>query len=73
MNESLTKRELINYCANPLHNCVVGSTPYSNTVVRISSQAVIKFGVRVRKAEAINQLKACTLVDPQIVCIPKVH
>ncbi len=73
VDEYSTKRELIEYCANPPHNCILGGAPYGNTVVQISSQTVIKFGVGVTEAEAVNQSKAYALVDPQIVRIPKVH
>lgn len=73
VNQYSTDTELIKYCANPPRGCYLGGSPYGNKVVRISSQAVVKFGVGVTEAEAINQSKAYELVDPRVVRIPKVH
>jgi hypothetical protein len=73
VNEYSTERELIEYCANPPRECILGGAPYGNKVVQISSQAVVKFGVGVTEAEAVNQSKAYELIDPQVVRIPKVH
>jgi hypothetical protein len=64
VNEYSTERELIKHCANPPHECILGGAPYGNKIVQISSQAVVKFGVGVTEAEAINQSKAYELVDP---------
>jgi hypothetical protein len=64
VNEYSTETELIKYCANPPHECILGGAPYGNKIVQISSQAVVKFGVGVTEAEAINQSKAYELVDP---------
>lgn len=73
VNEYSTKAELIKFCVSPPQECILGGAPYGNKVVQISGQAVIKFGVGVREAEAVNQSKAYELVDPQVVRIPKVH
>lgn len=73
VNEHSTKTDLIEYCTSPPHRCVLSGVPYGNTVVQISSQAVIKFGVGVTEAEYVNQSKAYELVDPQIVRIPEVY
>ena len=71
VNQCSTNTELIKYCANPPHECILGGIPYGNKVVQISSQAVVKFGVGVTKAEADNQVTAYEVVDPQVVRIPK--
>jgi Phosphotransferase enzyme family len=73
MNEYSTNMELIEFCANPPQECVLGGIPYGNRVVLISSRALVKFGMGLTEDEAINQSKAYELVDPQIVRIPKVH
>jgi Phosphotransferase enzyme family len=73
VNEYSTEQDLIEYCANPPHDCILGGAPYGNKVVQISSKTVIKFGVGVTEAEAVNQSKAYELLDPKVVRIPKVH
>lgn len=73
VNRYSTAAELTEYCANPPPECVLCVSPYGNKVVRISSQAVIRFGIGVTETEAINQSKAYVLVDPHIVSIPKIH
>jgi aminoglycoside phosphotransferase (APT) family kinase protein len=64
--------ELIAYCLSPSARQVGGST-YGNLVVRVSEIAVIKFGMGLSKDEAENQERAYSLVDPNIVRVPRVH
>ncbi|MCJ1345566.1 hypothetical protein MMC31_003773 [Peltigera leucophlebia] len=59
--------------ANPPPESILEGAPYGNKVVKISDQAVIKFGVGVTEAEAVNQSEVYELVDPQVVRIPKVY
>ena len=68
-----TDMELINYCINPPREHILYDAPYGNKIIKISDQIVVKFGVGVTKAEALNQSKAYELVDPRIVRVPKVH
>lgn len=73
MDQHSTNMELIKYCANPPPESILGGAPFGNKVVRISDQAVVKFGVGVTKAEAVNQIEVYKLVDPEVVRIPKVY
>lgn len=73
IDENSPEIELISYCMNPLPDSILGGTPYGNKVIKVSSQAVIKFGFGVTEAEAFNQSGVHKLVDPQVVRIPKVH
>lgn len=73
VNERSPTEELIKYCANPPPDRILGGAPYGNKVIKISSQAAIKFGFGVREAESINQSKVYELVDPHVVRVPKVH
>ncbi|KAI9888493.1 MAG: hypothetical protein M1814_006884 [Vezdaea aestivalis] len=68
-----TDAELFAFCAHPPEECILCNAPYGNKVIRISSQAVVKFGVGVTRIEAENQSKVYELVDHRIVRIPKVH
>ena len=43
------------------------------SVVKISEQVVIKFGLRVTESEANNQREAYRLLDPSIVRVPQVY
>lgn len=53
----------------------LGGAPYGSgrRVVKISEQAVIKFGIGVTESEANNQRGAYQLLDPSIVRVPQVY
>jgi hypothetical protein len=73
INEHSTEDELIAYCANPPAERVIGGIPYGHKVVRISKQAVIKFGYGISQTEAVNQSKAYELLDSRVVRVPEVR
>ena len=73
MNQYSTDMELIKYCANPPPEKLLGGALCGNKIVQISDQIVIKFGLKVTNAEAVNQSAVYNLVDPQIVRVPKVY
>ena len=73
VNHYSMNTDLIRYCANPPQECILGDVPYGIKVVLISRQAVVKYGIGVTNAEAVNQSMAYELADPQVVRIPKVH
>ena len=51
-----------------------GSDPtFIGRVVKVSEQAVIKFGIEVTESEANNQRGAYRLLDPSIVRVPRVY
>ena len=50
----------------------IGVQQYGNKVLRLSAEVVVKYGVGVTKDEAANQEKACELLDPKVVRVPKV-
>ena len=64
--------ELIALCADPAHE-VIGGEPYGNQVVRISDEAVVKFGIGVKEEEAKNQSAAYELLDRNFVRVPRVY
>jgi hypothetical protein len=71
--EHSSESDLIAYYANPQVNHVLGGTPSGNKGVRISSLAVIKFGIGVTRDEADNQAKAYELVNHEIIRMPQVY
>lgn len=46
---------------------------YGGRIVKVSEQAVIKFGIGVTESEANNQRGAYQLLDPSIVRVPRVY
>ena len=72
MDIVLDRQALIKLCSNPYRE-VFRQVLYGNTVVRISDSLVVKFGARVKEAEALNQREAYQLLNPHIVRVPKVY
>ena len=69
--QALSQQELIEYCRNaPVENHLGGSDD-GNRVVRFDTNYAIKWGYGVFEQEYHNQLEAFTLVDPNIVRVPK--
>ena len=65
---------LVAICSSPsceiLGEILEGS---GRRVVKISEQAVIKFGIRITESEANNQIGAYLLLEPSIVRVPWVY
>lgn len=71
-HDTATNEELIALCFS-LAREVLGGAPYGNIVIKISDQAVVKFGVGVKEEEANNQRRAYELLNPSVVRIPRVY
>jgi hypothetical protein len=65
--------ELITYCLSGPRDRIIGGTSDGNLVVRVSEQTVIKFGPGLSKDEAVNQQKVYSLINHNIVRVPRVH
>jgi hypothetical protein len=57
------------FCDTPDGNFIGGN----HRVVKISNEAVVKFGISVNIEEANNQRRAYSLLNPHIVCVPRVY
>ncbi|PVH85952.1 hypothetical protein DL98DRAFT_511042 [Cadophora sp. DSE1049] len=68
-HEDLSDLEIVQRCADP-HRQLVGA---SKNVVRLSDDAVVKFGWNVTAEEACNQRRAFELLDRNIVRVPQVY
>ena len=65
---------LVAVCSSP--SCeTLGEAPEGSgrRIVRISEQAVVKFGIGVTECEANNQSGAYLLLDPRVVRVPQVY
>ena len=71
-HDTATNGQLIALCSNPNRE-VLGGAPYGNEVIKISDQAVIKFGLGVQEGEAENQIRAYSLLNPHTVRVPCVY
>ena len=71
-DEIMTDDKVVVLCSSPTRELIYGKCG-SNRVVKISDQAVVKFGVEVREKEARNQREAYNLLDRDIVCIPRIY
>lgn len=73
-HETATEEELVSYCTqpNPVRN-VIHELEGGHSVVRISTDAVIKYGFGITKEEADNQRQAYHLIDPTIIRVSRVY
>ncbi|MCJ1437623.1 hypothetical protein MMC27_007010 [Xylographa pallens] len=71
-DETMTDDRVVVLCSSPTRELIYGEYG-SNRVVKISDQAVVKFGVGVKEEEAKNQIEAYNLLDRDIVCIPRIY
>ena len=65
-HEIATNEQLIDMCFSSIREMIGGSI-YGDKVVKMSDQAVIKFGVGVKEQEANSQRIAFTLPNSNIV------
>lgn len=65
--------EIVNFCFNANGETIIGGCEGGVLVAKISDEAVVKFGLGVRKEEAENQTKAYTLLSPHVVRVPRVY
>ena len=63
---------LVAWCSNP-NSENLGCSPYGNRVVRISEQAVVKYGPHVTELEANNQRAAYDILNASVVRVPKIY
>ena len=68
-----TNDELVALCTSPTCEILGGQCDGGRKVVKISDQAVIKFGIGVTEVEANNQRVARRLVDPDVIRVPLVY
>jgi serine/threonine protein kinase len=73
LHEHSPEDQIIAYCANPPPESVLAGAEGSNKVVRLSQNAVVKFGIGVTADEANNQREAYKVVDQAVVRIPQVY
>lgn len=71
-HETASDAELIEYCSRPDRE-IIGGMFGGNRVVKISDEAVVKFGGGVKEEEAKNLEMARILLDPEIVRVPRLH
>jgi hypothetical protein len=72
--DTATDEEIADLCSesNPQRNIIsVNNNAFALSVVKISDTAVVKFGAD--ETEANNQRIARSLLDPNIVRVPKVY
>lgn len=69
-----TEDEIIQHClrSNPDRD-VISELDGGLSVIRISEDAVVKCGFGVSQFEAANQQRACEILDPTIVRVPRVY
>ncbi|KAK6498906.1 hypothetical protein TWF481_011476 [Arthrobotrys musiformis] len=67
LHETLSDSELAQLCSRPDRNKICFN------VVKISDQAVVKFGTHIRREEAENLRLARAVLDPKIVYVPQVY
>ncbi|KAH8799032.1 hypothetical protein F5884DRAFT_758513 [Xylogone sp. PMI_703] len=71
-HEALSDSEIVQYCYSP-NRQIVGGSIRGNLVIKISEDAVVKFGWGVTSEEVGNQIKAFELLDRNIVRVPEVY
>ncbi|EPE26291.1 Protein kinase-like (PK-like) [Glarea lozoyensis ATCC 20868] len=71
-HEIATENEIVAFCTDA-GNALIGGISHGNQVVKISSKAVVKFGIGVKQKEGRNQTRAYELIDQNIVCVPVVY
>ena len=71
-DETMTDDEVVALCSSPKRELIYGECG-SSRVVKISDQAVVKFGVGIGEEEARNQMEAYKLLDRTIVRIPRIY
>ncbi|KAF2245060.1 hypothetical protein BU26DRAFT_607983 [Trematosphaeria pertusa] len=71
--DTATDAEIVAYCSNPPSTTLeaIHLGKYSNTVIPICYQAVVKYGPGVKIEEYTNLQKAYQLLDPSIVRVPQ--
>lgn len=72
-HETATDAEIIAYCSNP-PAAILDAIPlggYSNKVIPIPCQAVVKYGGGVKAEEFTNLQRAYLLLDPSVVRVPR--
>ena len=68
-----SNEDIIRYCqASTNRTQIIGGSTYGNNVLKLSDQAVIKFGLGVTSDEAANQEFAYEHLDKGIVSVPRV-
>jgi hypothetical protein len=73
INQHSADEDLIAFCQSPDTICLDGTEKYSNRVVKVDDEAVIKFGRPVTIHEFKNLKIAKALVDPDILYVPEAH
>ncbi|KAH8804684.1 hypothetical protein F5884DRAFT_421743 [Xylogone sp. PMI_703] len=71
-HETLSDSEIVQLCYDP-NRQIVGGNLHGNLVVKVSEEAVVKFGWGVTSEEVGNQTKVFELLDNNIIRIPKVY
>lgn len=67
-----TEDELIDICSSSDHDIIDGE-PFSNLAIKLSDEAVVRLGIRVKRVEAKILKGAYNLLDHCIVRIPRVY
>ncbi|KAL5317343.1 hypothetical protein ACEPPN_014438 [Leptodophora sp. 'Broadleaf-Isolate-01'] len=71
-HKTASNDEIAAYCSNPNY-ASLSEACYDNHVVKLSEEAVVKFGIGVKEEEAKGLRRAYELVDHDIVRIPLVY
>jgi hypothetical protein len=65
--------DLITHCADPPLSHVLSGAEYSQKVVKLLNETVVKFGISVAREEVNNQERAYELVGHTIVRVPRLY
>ncbi|KAH8674407.1 kinase-like domain-containing protein [Tricladium varicosporioides] len=71
-HKTASNDEIAAYCSNPNHISFTEAC-YDNCVVKLSDEAVVKFGIGVKEEEAKSLKRAYELVDHNIIRVPFVY
>ncbi|KAK0100153.1 hypothetical protein ONS95_008492 [Cadophora gregata] len=71
-HKTASNDEIAAYCSNPNHTSL-SKACYDNHVVKLSEEAVVKFGRGIKEEEAKSLRRAYELVDHDVVRIPFVY
>ncbi|KAJ5714941.1 uncharacterized protein N7483_012122 [Penicillium malachiteum] len=67
-------QSIIDYCRSCPDDQLIGGSKYGNRVVELPNyDLAVKFGRHVSSYEAKNQQEAYSIIDPNVVIVPRAH